>query len=86
MSLNAKKEMIEVVAYSGYKANERPMYFFMDQERRTVAKILDRWYGQDEDYFKVTADDGRLYLLKWSRSLDVWFLEKMWEGETASSA
>jgi hypothetical protein len=84
--LNAKKKVIEVMAYSGYKANERPTHFFMDHEKRTVEEILDRWYGPDEDYFKIMADDGRLYLLKWSRSLDVWSLENVWEGETPSPA
>ena len=71
---------IEVVAYSGYKANERPLHFFLGHQKLEVKEILDRRGGQDHDYFKVLAGDGRLYLLKWHRSLDIWFLMKVLEG------
>ena len=68
---------IEVVAYSGYKANERPLYFVLDGERLHVREVIDKWYGVDHDYFKVEADDGKVYLLKWQRSMDLWFVEKI---------
>ncbi len=70
---------IEVVAYSGYKANERPLYLVLDEQRLEVKKTLDTWYGVEHDYFKVLADDGKVYLLKWHRSLDLWFIEKILE-------
>jgi hypothetical protein len=70
---------IEVVAYSGYKANERPLYLVLDEQRLEVKNTLDKWYGVEHDYFKVLADDGRVYLLKWHRSLDLWFVEKILE-------
>lgn len=71
----AKK--IEVTAYSGYKANERPLRFQLDDRRLEVKGVLDRWYGQEHDYFKVLASDGRVYLLKWHRCIDIWFLVKI---------
>ena len=70
---------IEVEAYSGYKANERPLYFLLDERRLRVQNIIDRWYGVEHDYFKVVAEDGKVYLLKWHRSLDLWFVEKILE-------
>jgi len=70
---------IEVVAYSGYKANERPLYLVVDEQRLEVKKTLDTWYGEEHDYFKVLADDGKVYLLKWHRFLDMWFIEKILE-------
>ncbi len=70
---------IDVVAYSGYKANERPLYLIVDQQRLEVEKTLDTWYGEEHDYFKVLADDGKVYLLKWHRFLDMWFIEKILE-------
>jgi hypothetical protein len=77
MPLNRKKSnRIKVVAYSGYKANERPVCFFLDDKRCEVKEILDRWYGPDHDYFKVLADDGCAYLLKWHRSSDRWYFEE----------
>jgi hypothetical protein len=70
---------IEVVAYSGYKANERPLYLVLDEQRLEVKNTLDTWYGVEHDYFKVLAEDGKVYLLKWHRSIDLWFVEKILE-------
>jgi len=67
-------ERIQVESYSGYKANERPTLFLLRSERIGVVDIIDRWYGADHDFFKVLADDGRVYLLKWQRFTDEWFL------------
>jgi len=71
---------IKVIAYSGYKANERPIYFLLEHKRIDVKKILDRWSGQEHDYFKVLADDGQEYLLQWNRSMDKWFLAESVKG------
>jgi len=70
---------IKVSAYSGFKANERPTAFTVDGQRRDVANVIDRWYGVEHDYFKVLADDGKVYLLRWHRILDLWFLVKVTE-------
>ncbi len=79
MSANNLPKEIEVVAYSGYKANERPLYFLIDSNRLEVEDIVDRWYGEEHDYFKVLADDGRVYLLRWHRFEDRWSLMKVIE-------
>ena len=65
---------IEVMAYSGYRANERPLYLVIDGRRLEVKDVLDRWYGQAHDYFKVLAGDDRIYLIRWYRSRDIWSL------------
>ncbi|MGD9075511.1 MAG: hypothetical protein PVJ69_09885 [Desulfobacteraceae bacterium] len=78
MSMEFPKK-IEVVAYSGYKANERPLYLVLDEQRLEVKNTLDTWYGVEHDYFKVLAEDGKVYLLKWHRSIDLWFVEKILE-------
>ena len=83
MSANSLPKEIEVVAYSGYKANERPLYFLIDGSRLEAENILDRWYGEENDYFKVLAGDGRVYLLRWHRFDDRWFLEKVIENYSA---
>jgi hypothetical protein len=70
---------IHVEAYSGYKANERPTSFVLGNQERHVVDIVDRWYGVEHDYFKVLADDGKVYLLRWNRLLDLWFLVKVTE-------
>jgi len=74
-------EQIKVYAYSGYKADERPTAFVVNDRRCSVTRIIDRWYGQDHDYFKVLAEDGTVCLLKRHRAQDLWFLEKVMEKE-----
>jgi len=70
---------VNVFAYSGYKANERPVSFIMDDRRIEVRSIVDRWYGIEHDYYKILGDDGKVYLLKWHRLLDLWFVVKILE-------
>jgi hypothetical protein len=65
---------ITVMAYSGYKANERPLSFEVEGRKHTVTSIPDRWYGENDDYFKVVGDDGKVYIIKWNRPRDRWFL------------
>jgi hypothetical protein len=72
-------EEITVMAYSGYKANERPLSFEVEGRKHTVTGIADRWYGEDDDYFKVAADDGKVYIIKWNRPMDRWFLVRVLE-------
>ncbi|MEJ2723260.1 MAG: hypothetical protein P8175_01190 [Deltaproteobacteria bacterium] len=79
MSEEIPPKKIQVIAYSGYKANERPLYFIMDGRKLEVTELIDRWYGEEEDYFKVMADDGKVYLLRWQRVLDLWFVVKVME-------
>ncbi len=80
MEEDFQETVIEVGAYSGYRANERPLYLVLAGRMVKVRDILDRWYGQDHDYYKILGDDGRVYLLKWHRFQDVWSLEKALEG------
>ena len=79
MTENFQVKKIRVTAYSGHKANEKPLNFELDEKKLEVKDILDRWYGLDHDYFKVLADDGKVYLIKWHRILDVWILIKVIE-------
>ena len=80
MSEEMLPRKIDVVAYSGYKANERPLYFLMDNRKLGVTNIIDRWYGVEHDYFKVLADDGKVYLLRWHRLEDLWFVVKIMDS------
>ena len=74
-------KQIKVYAYSGYKANERPSAFLVDGRRCNVNRMIDRWYGEDHDHFKVLTEDGTVCLLKWHRAQDLWLLEKVLEKE-----
>jgi hypothetical protein len=79
MSDEIAPKKIEVVAYSGYKANERPLYFVMDNRKLEVTRMIDRWYGEEHDYFKVLANDGKVYVLQWQRMPDLWFVVRVVE-------
>lgn len=64
-----------VECYSGYKANERPLSFQLDDRNIAVKELLDKWYGIDYTYFKVRADDDNTYILKYDEHKDEWSLE-----------
>lgn len=65
---------LKVEAYSGYTANERPARFTLGERTLEVEEILDRWYSEDARYFRVRADDGDTYVLKYLEHADVWEL------------
>lgn len=72
-------EHIRVEAYSGYKANERPVAFIFQGHRWEISEILDRWYegGVNSeqpvvDYFKVKARDGSVFILRYEAESDAW--------------
>ena len=36
---------LRVECYSGHKADERPVRFYLGEQLRMVEEILDQWYG-----------------------------------------
>ena len=66
--------IITVEAYSGRKANERPVAIRLDEERIEIVDILDRWYGEDHEYFKIKAEDSCTYIIRYDRINDLWEL------------
>ncbi len=66
--------MLKVECYSGYRLNERPVAFSLMGRRYRVEEIVDRWYGEGANYFKVRADDKNIYLLKYDEWKDRWDL------------
>ena len=74
MPRDEAKKPLKVIAYSGYKANERPLRLILGDKDLEIRRVIDRWVGEDHDYFKCLADDGKVYLLKWHRIHDQWHL------------
>ncbi|MFC1886779.1 hypothetical protein ACFLZM_06965 [Thermodesulfobacteriota bacterium] len=64
MKATTKKPTITINWYSGYKADERPVSFVLDGCKLMVDEIIDRWISPEFTFFKVLADDGKVYLLK----------------------
>ena len=55
---------LEVECYSGYRAEERPVRFRIDEHNYDVDEVLDQWYGPEAAWYKVRAHDGNIYILK----------------------
>jgi hypothetical protein len=65
---------LSVQTYAGYKGDERPVRFSLDEREYLVEEIVDQWYGPDDTFFKVRADDGNVYILRRRKSAE-WVLE-----------
>lgn len=65
---------LQVQCYAGRKADERPVRFQLGDRDYAVEEILDQWYGPDDVFFKVRADDGALYILQHTESTGEWTL------------
>lgn len=81
--LKEMKELIPITveSYSGYKADEHPTCFYLDNDRYEICEITDRWYQGDRDptvpvsdYFRVETTRGETYILKHDLSADTWYL------------
>jgi hypothetical protein len=67
--------ILRVQCYAGWKANERPVSFQLGDREYLIEEVLDQWYGPDDAFFKVRADDGNLYILRHGSASDEWRLE-----------
>ncbi len=68
---------IKVETYSGYKADERPLAFYLGQQRLEVIEVTDQWYDPHSIYLRVSASDGNMYILRHNQDPleDSWTLE-----------
>ena len=66
---------IYVDAYSGYRANERPRQFCLDDDVFEIEAVEDRWYDPNAEYFKVRTTDGKTYLLRCDAETREWTLQ-----------
>ncbi len=55
---------LTVECYSGRKADERPVRFWLGGRQFQVEAVLDQWYDPESISYKVRADDGNLYILR----------------------
>lgn len=77
MKIDLRLKVIQVSCYSGYKANERPINFTVRGRNLLVEEIIDRWYGVNHSYFKILANDQKIYLIRYDQDEDLWTLEKI---------
>ena len=72
---------IKVECHSGYKADEYPICFYLNDFKYEIREISDRWYQAKatpdwsvSNYFKVRTASKRVYILKHELRSDQWFL------------
>lgn len=68
---------IRAECYAGYRGEEEPRAFTLGERRLGVVEILDRWLAPDHRYFKVKADDGRVYVLRHDTRVGEWELASL---------
>ena len=56
---------VQVDAHSGYKANERPLRFTLDDDTYEIAEVEDQWYSPEALYFKVLTQEGQRFVLRY---------------------
>jgi len=71
---------VPVECHAGHKGEEYPLAVYVEDERREVSEVLDRWYQGSRDpgclaaeYFKVRTAQGVL-VLKYEPAGHAWFL------------
>ena len=74
-------ENIKVKAYSGYRREEKPRAFFINNEQITVAEILDMWIEESlpdktrKRFFIVKGNDKQKYKIYNDEKTLEWFCE-----------
>jgi hypothetical protein len=67
--------IVEVQCYAGRKVDERPVRFRIGERDYMVEEIVEQWYGPENSFYKVRADDRNLYLLGLDTSTGTWGIE-----------
>ena len=62
----------DVRCLAGYKANERPLSFCLDESEIEIHTILEAWREPAYLCFKVETHDGRVYELRHHEYEDLW--------------
>ncbi len=72
----------EVRCLDGYRANERPLSFLLDESEIEVHTIIEAWREPDYLCFKVETRDGRVYELRHHEYEDFWQVRESVRLET----
>ena len=63
---------LKVECYAGYKGDQYPLRFALKDRVLEVEEVEDQWYSPSEQFFKVRASDGNLYILCHNEGNDSW--------------
>jgi hypothetical protein len=65
---------IRVECYAGYRADQEPVAFWLGERRLAVRGVIDRWHSPTHRWFKVEAEDGDTYILRYDEQATDWEL------------
>src|SRR5207249_4148773 len=71
---------IYVDAYSGYKANERPRQFVLDEDVFQIESVEHLWRTRDAMFFKVRTTNGKHCVLRYVEGPNEWTLQNDLDG------
>ena len=64
--------VVQVECYAGYRGEETPRRFHLNQQCIEITEVLDRWLAPDHRFFKVLGEDGRQYILRYDTETEHW--------------
>lgn len=67
----------DVKCLAGYRANERPLSFLLDEIEIEVHTIIESWREPDYLCFKVETRDGLVYELRHHEYEDFWQIKEL---------
>ena len=65
---------IVVECYAGYRGDETPRRFSINERPVEVARVIERWITPDYRYFRLAADNGRMYVIRQGVASGKWEL------------
>ena len=63
---------IRVDCYSGYRGEETPRRFWLEERLVKIKEVVDRWLDPKHRYFKVVGDDDSIYVLRHDSATYEW--------------
>ena len=72
--MSDQQQQIYVECYAGYRAEETPRRFFIDERVIDIIEVLERGLTPEYREFKVRGDDGVVYLLRQDLLRENWAL------------
>ena len=68
------KMILHVESEVDLHGDQEPRAFMLGSQQLQITQIIDRWISPQLSYFKVRANDGCLYILRYDQSIKQWEL------------
>lgn len=76
--MSPEKRKIEVISYSGYRGEEIPRSFILEDKNIGVSEIIKMWIEEDQNRgrsrgFHIKGSDGLEYILYYDEEKTEWY-------------